>query len=315
LQKNQSIILTFKATVNKIGEHTNWVCLTHLDFPNWEPDSNNPENCDPADVVVREKAYCTHPNPKNIDEYRDSLRRSITCETEGKKTARSIVLDCGNGTTFIASNVSSLTETCIYDRGSSTTKTFTPRCIVNGSDYNPIDNYTCSGKVVLRKSSGSGMGYCGDNEATDWEDCDCGRGNPKDCPLSQAIRNPSQVSSSKWDDYRNKGYRCINCKIQGKGDISAVEPIACFNINNGSISIEEGEMLPFYWNIEKIDNDQYVDVDGYDNEDAIEAYNRLSKNAGLGDATNGGKTGLTCDDYEHGDIALNAMVCTFRVYN
>jgi hypothetical protein len=66
----------------------------------------------------------------------------------------------------------------------------------------------------------------------------------------------------------------VNCKINGKE--SPVTPIACFNTNNGSISINKGEMLPFYRNIERVDNGKYITVKGYDNKDALEAYDDLS---------------------------------------
>ena len=87
------------------------------------------------------------------------------------------------------------------------------------------------------------------------------------------------------------------------GELSPVDPIACFNMNNGSISINKGEMLPFYWNIERIgtDNDHYVEIRNYEYRDALDNYDRLQ--------------GSSCQDYEHGDIALNAMVCNFKVYN
>jgi hypothetical protein len=91
----------------------------------------------------------------------------------------------------------------------------------------------------------------------------------------------------------------VNCKIDGTD--SPVAPMACFNVNNGSISINKGEMLPFYWNIEKVSSDKYINVSEYAPEDALTAYERLS--------------GRSCSAYQEGDIPLNAMVCNFKVYN
>lgn len=50
-----------------------------------------------------------------------------------------------------------------------------------------------------------GIGYCGDRQATDWEDCDCYNGS-KNCSLSDA--NVARRANNRG------GNRCVNCKIE-----------------------------------------------------------------------------------------------------
>ncbi|MDR0282151.1 MAG: hypothetical protein LBI53_02220 [Candidatus Peribacteria bacterium] len=94
-----------------------------------------------------------------------------------------------------------------------------------------------------------GLGYCGDGIAEDWEDCDCYNGS-KNCSSNFDI-NPRLHGNYG-------GYTCKNCKLEG-GE-GGIDPIACFNVNNGSISINKGEILPFYRNIERVDNKRYVEA-------------------------------------------------------
>ncbi|MDR2190442.1 MAG: hypothetical protein LBP53_04570 [Candidatus Peribacteria bacterium] len=77
-----------------------------------------------------------------------------------------------------------------------------------------------------------------------WEDCDC-YDRSKNCNLNNA-----NIASRANGNYNNA--MCKNCKIVDDKDIGLVKPIACFNVNNGSLSINKGELLPFYRNIEKI---------------------------------------------------------------
>lgn len=89
--------------------------------------------------------------------------------------------------------------------------------------------------------------------------------------------------------FNNPAYQCVSCKIKEKNTGKyPLKPIACFNVNNGSLSINTGEILPFYRNIEKLGSDHYV-VD----DNAAE--------------------GKSCQ--RTGDIALNKMKCTFAIYN
>ena len=60
-------------------------------------------------------------------------------------------------------------------------------------------------------------------------------------------------------------------------------------------------MLPFYWNIERVSSEYYIDVKEYDGSDAVKAYDSLKNKS--------------CSNYEEGEIPINAMVCNFKVYN
>ncbi|GHV24388.1 hypothetical protein FACS1894176_00610 [Bacteroidia bacterium] len=116
MQPGQSITITFRATVESIGRHTNWVCLTHNDFPNRKEDSNSRENCDPADVVAKEKPYCGDGIRNNGErcDYRDPTKSGRG--TDGCDTSCNPINDdrpyCGNGVID-----SSLKETCECPKG------------------------------------------------------------------------------------------------------------------------------------------------------------------------------------------------------
>ena len=149
-------------------------------------------------------------------------------------------------------------EDCLYSLGSNeTSRTFYPYCEVNGS-ANDANGYRCERGVTLKKDGG--LGYCGDRVAEDWEDCDCNNGS-QSCTTDRADLNEDRLTWAQIQKYKNSSdYLCRNCKI-GDQD-GGIDPIACFNVNNGSISINKGEILPFYRNIEKIDNDKYVEIQG-----------------------------------------------------
>ena len=82
------------------------------------------------------------------------------------------------------------------------------------------------------------------------------------------------------------------------------DPVNCFNINAWNASIQEWEILPFYWNVErlstvaqegnyveyKVNNYPYGEKDNYSN---------ILKS--------------DCTDDEDGHIALNSMLCSFEV--
>ncbi|MDR2541052.1 MAG: DUF11 domain-containing protein [Candidatus Peribacteria bacterium] len=226
LQPNEFIILTFRAKVESIGRHTNWVCLVHEDlFPsaNFGPS----ENCDPADVVAKETPYCGDGIRNNGErcDYKDPTKSGRG--TDGCDTSCNPINDdrpyCGNGVID-----SKLKETCECPKG----------------------RISCQGRDVIFP-----------------------------------------------DGHRDNNASCTYCHIPNQ-----TTPIACFDVGNGSISINEGEMLPFYRNIEKVDEDSYTEL-GVDVENVIDTYDRYKKG------------NQSCNSANEGKIALDAMVCTFRVYN
>jgi hypothetical protein len=117
LQPGQSITITFDARVEAIGRHTNWVCLTHPDFPTWNPNSNSSENCDPADVVVKEELFCKVPYINRTLYTANSNGRAtvdITCESSNGKSAN-IIVNCGNGESSPSRMTNSYSYTCTYN--------------------------------------------------------------------------------------------------------------------------------------------------------------------------------------------------------
>ena len=81
----------------------------------------------------------------------------------------------------------------------------------------------------------------------------------------------------------------------------------CFNVNAWNFSIEEWEIMPFYWNLNnlnheafggKINKDNYTAIDG-SNYNAVQVYEDKAKDK--------------CDD--NWKIASNSMVCTFNIYD
>ncbi|GHV24386.1 hypothetical protein FACS1894176_00600 [Bacteroidia bacterium] len=62
-------------------------------------------------------------------------------------------------------------------------------------------------------------------------------------------------------------------------------------------------MLPFYRNIEKVDEGYYTEL-GVDAKDAVETYEKYER-----------EKNHSCNPADEGKMALDAMVCTFRVYN
>jgi hypothetical protein len=154
----------------------------------------------------------------------------------------------------------------------------------------------------MRKDDRPDIGYCGDGKATDWEDCDC-MDESKNCSLSSA-----NIAPRAQGNYDNA--ICKNCKIVTDNNSGFVTPITCFNVNNDSISINKGEMLPFYRNIGKVSKDYYTTLD-IDPSNAVKTYDNYKRDpqSCYADKDNDGKND------NDGKIAINAMVCNFKVYN
>ena len=112
-----------------------------------------------------------------------------------------------------------------------------------------------------------------------------------------------------WDHtYHANGYLVHNkwWVTPPTKDYPPVWSASCFNINAWNFSIEKWEILPFYWNLEKLgDKDNYTEykVNTYKYRDAIDNYTNYF---------NGNKS---CEEDEYWKIATNSMVCTFKIYN
>ncbi len=97
LQPKDFIEIKFTIKLTKVGEYTNWACMTHEDFPDWKSDRQNRENCDPADVNVREKLFCKMTSPSNDSVYyvdgNNKAKVKITCGSSNGASA-TIKINC-----------------------------------------------------------------------------------------------------------------------------------------------------------------------------------------------------------------------------
>lgn len=90
------------------------------------------------------------------------------------------------------------------------------------------------------------------------------------------------------------GYTCTaQCTLKKDDQLPA-----CFNVQDGSISIMKGEMLPFYWNIEGM----------LGKKSDSEKTDYLKNSFFLS------KTDNTCESKDLGKVDLRTMQCTFAVY-
>ena len=92
------------------------------------------------------------------------------------------------------------------------------------------------------------------------------------------------------------GWKCTSkCTLQAP---KSKELPKCFNVQNGSISIMKGEVLPFYWNIEGLMGNRKLE----DKKAYIEKTFFTSKNE-------------NCSSNDEGKIDLRTLQCTFAVYS
>lgn len=137
--------------------------------------------------------------------------------------------------------------------------------------------------------SGGWRSYCGDWKQNGMEFCDWW-GEHQIPADGQLFKNES---SSK--DVRYAGYTCTTqCTLVNSwGQLPA-----CFNVQNGSISIMKGEILPFYWNIEGM----------LGKRSETEKMDYIKNSFFLS------KTDNTCELKDLWKIDLRTMQCTFAVY-
>jgi len=254
----KSVEITFTASVDVVGEYENFACVTHEFFTERGSYPYSPDNCDKAGVIL-EKNYCKAPVIDKIPPAttRGSAKVNVRCDSDGGAAIVKIV--CGNGTSYTSSNkVLSYSQTCNYNIEGNL-EHYNVSCIVDEEEMGR-NKESCKKSITIEKKEDE-TGACGDSVATHREDCDCEDGT-KDCSIDKADLNRNRNEVRNYD--KKPGDRCVNCKIM-KDEIHLVEPMLCFNVNNGSISINKGEMLPFYRNIERVNNEYYTNVGGYDN--------------------------------------------------
>ena len=116
-----------------------------------------------------------------------------------------------------------------------------------GHDEDPAEVYKTT-------SGWGGWGWGGYSGGWGWYNPSCGNGK-KDgneiCDLGGKGTIGSDGKLFKYTDEYDKnyvGYTCnANCRLEKDGEKIAPQ---CFNVQNGSISIMKGEVLPFYWNMQ-----------------------------------------------------------------
>lgn len=160
-----------------------------------------------------------------------------------------------------------------------------------GHDEDPAEVYYTSWNPGNPWSSWGGGGW-------GWYNPSCGNGK-KDgneiCDLGGKGTIGSDGKLFKYTDEYDKnyvGYTCnANCRLEKDGEKIAPQ---CFNVQNGSISIMKGEVLPFYWNMQAELGMKNVK----DKQDWLR--NNFAYN---------------CEDKEaNGKIELGSMECEFAVY-
>ena len=106
------------------------------------------------------------------------------------------------------------------------------------------------------------------------------------------------VSSSKNGSYKTSS----SCKYIRPWAANQ----ACFNVNAGNFSIEEWEILPFYWNLfnmeewVKDNQNAYTEIAGRSYKEAPDLYDNPPS---------------SCDEGEEWNIAKNSMTCVFKIYD
>ena len=319
-------ILTIEGEIlNDTKNTTNFVCIFDENSDNKEPIA-----CDDAHHNITDEVMC-----KKLDITTRSFGNgwwstNVSCSTDGWK-AKLIELDCGNGTVITWANISVLPWTCSYpSNSSSSSKSYSVQCKVDGKTTNDCKSTV---SVQWKWWGGSDDPYCTRPEVS-WSErvktVVCSTDNDKrgeikiDCGYwNQVYTSNWKVKSFTWTcDYTNawygtykircwvdnrdiresdctrevsytKPWDCDDCPDRINGILS---PMKCFNINAWNISVEEWEILPFYWNIEKLDEKTVEDL----------RYVEWG-NKNYGEQMFDKLLGQSCDRF--GDIALNSMIC------
>ena len=141
--------------------------------------------------------------------------------------------------------------------------------------------------------SGWGSGWrpnCWDGRQNGAEFCDQG-GRTENIPDDWKLFKNENIY-----DKRYAGWKCTSdCKLKAPDN---KELPKCFNVQNGSISIMKGEVLPFYWNIEGLMGNRTRE----EKKDYIEKTFFTSKDD-------------NCSSVDEWKIDLRTLHCTFAVYS
>ena len=250
---------------------------------------------------------------------------NIKCIASGG-VADLIVIDCWEGASWNRyitwSNTSLLTGKCNYP---SWEKTYNLKCTVkkDSKDYN---SENCKWSVTVEWPWGwwtppivTPPGGGGDPDPLSCKSMDY------DSVSGIAKCTPSEKAYIKIDCGNEKIYTSKEKEPNAKYDCGpAATPkcyvsddkkewvsshkcwdVWCFNINAWNFSIEEWEILPFYWNMNNMDEkykqkENYIEIND-DYGKAIEKYDNPGS--------------YSCDKEDRWKIAKDSMVCVFNIYD
>ena len=318
LAANQSWTLIIKWKILESKEEnynrTNFACIFDND--------GNRIDCDDAhhDVEPNE-VMCKSVTSGNKDSCTEtSWEASVTCETDWWK-ADLIEIFCDWENLSAKGSGEKLTTICTYTRGN----TYKPLCKVNWKEIDKNWN-VCEWSYTFTKPSGCwgwwGWGWWWGTTPTKLS-CENMTYDKNDWKVVCKASKKSYIRIDCWngtvytsEDNDSKTYEKTcrwpstpKCYVSSDKEswISSYDcwDLWCFNVNAWNFSIEEWEILPFYWNMNNMDKiyqdtSNYTEIDG-DYKNSEQKY----ENPNL----------YECTENKEWKIAKDSMICKFNIYD
>ena len=201
----------------------------------------NGELCDDAIIYIWDQNYACESltSSSSTIPIDDDGNWSVTfsCSASNDQVASTIVIDCGNGTTWTWTNTNTFTHACNY-RNTTYGYPFHATCTVNGeTPTNPACEKDITAWYVVPD--------CGNGIIEAGEDCDL----KWNYGQSVIIRNYLDYFQTIWAwKFANKWYSCKNCKIIDNGWNFVYEPAECLYTDT-PISVMNNELVPYRWRL------------------------------------------------------------------